>query len=94
MPTVSVARPDVSRDEVMEALRQELGNEYTVRPGSRDDVFSVNKGMMSGAKVHIKQHEAATQFHIHGTGIIIGRIVNEVGIARHVASAIEHASLG
>jgi hypothetical protein len=93
VPTVTVARAGVSRDEAVEAVRRELGNDYTVRPGSHDDVFSVNKGSMSGAKVHIKQHEGATQFHVHGTGFIIGRAVNELGIARRVASAIANASL-
>jgi hypothetical protein len=93
MPTVTVARADVPRDEVMEALRQELGSEYKVRPGSREGVFSVDKGTLSGAKVHMKPQAASTEFHVHGTGIIIGRIINEFGIARHVASAIAKAPL-
>jgi hypothetical protein len=93
MPTVTVARADVPRDQVVEAVRQELGSEYTVRPGSQDNVFSVNRGTLSGAKVHIKQHEGATQFHVHGTGLIIGRLINELGIARRVASAIAKAPL-
>jgi hypothetical protein len=48
---------------------------------------------MSGAKVHIKQPDGATEFHVHGTGLIIGRLVNELGIARRVATAI-HQALG
>jgi H+/gluconate symporter-like permease len=43
---------------------------------------------MTGAKVHIRPHDGATQFHVHGTGIIIGRLLNELGIARRVATAI------
>jgi hypothetical protein len=93
MPTVTVARADVPRDQVVRAVRQELGSDYTVQPGSQDNVFSVNRGSLSGAKVHIKQHDGATQFHVHGTGLIIGRLINELGIARRVASAITKAPL-
>jgi hypothetical protein len=93
MPTVTVSRPDVSRDEAMEAVRQELGSDFKVKPGHSDEVFSVERGTLSGAKVHIKPDGGSTQFHVHGTGIIIGRIVNEFGIARRVASAISKAPL-
>jgi hypothetical protein len=88
MPTVTVNRADIGRDEAIQAVSQQLGNSYTVRPGSRDDVFSVAKGAMSGAKVHIKRQDGATEFHVHGTGLIVGRLINEVGIARRVATAI------
>ncbi|HEY2259310.1 MAG TPA: hypothetical protein VGH45_06335 [Solirubrobacteraceae bacterium] len=94
MPTVTVPRADVPRDEAMQAVRQELGSEFKVEPGSHEDVFSVNKGAMTGAKVHIRQQQGTTQFHVHGTGIIIGRIINELTTARRVAAAIEKASLG
>jgi hypothetical protein len=57
-------------------------------------VFSVEHGTLSGAKVHMKSADGATAFHVHGTGIIIGRIVNEFGIARKVAAAIGQTSLG
>jgi hypothetical protein len=93
MPTVTVARPDVSREEAMEAVRQQLGSEYKVTPDSRDGVFSVQRGTLTGAKVHIKPDAGSTQFHVHGTGIIIGRIINELVIARQVASAIAKTSL-
>ena len=67
---------------------------YKVKPGHSAEVFSVEKGTLSGAKVHMKPNAGSTQFHVHGTGIIIGRIVNEFGIARKVASAISSAPLG
>jgi hypothetical protein len=93
MPTVTVARPDVTRDDAIEAVRQQLGSDYNVTPGGKDEVFSVGKGALSGAKVHIKPNGGSTEFHVHGTGIIIGRIINELGIARKVASAISKSSL-
>ena len=55
--------------------------------------LTLERGTLSGAKVHIKSDAGTTQFHVHGTGIIIGRIVNEFGIARRVASAIAKSSL-
>ncbi len=78
----------------MQALRQQLGQDYKVEPGRHDDVFSVSKGITIGAKVHIKQDAGTTQFHVHGTGIIIGRLINQLSIARRVASAIANANLG
>jgi hypothetical protein len=93
MPTVTVARADVSRDEAMEAVRQQLGSDYKVKPANSDGVFSVERGTLSGAKVHMRPSGGSTQFRVHGTGIIIGRIINELGIARRVASAIASAPL-
>jgi hypothetical protein len=93
MPTTTISRPDISRDEAMEAVRQELGADFKVKPASNDAVFVVERGTLSGAKVHIKPADGSTQFRVHGTGIIIGRIVNELGIARRVASAIAKSSL-
>jgi hypothetical protein len=77
----------------MEALRQQLGPEYKVRAGSHDEVFSVDKGTFTGAKVHMKTQGDSTEFRVHGTGIIIGRIINELTTARLVASSIEKAPL-
>jgi hypothetical protein len=93
MPTVTVTRADVPREEAMEAVRQELGSEWKVKPGGGDGVFSVEKGTLTGAKVHIKANGGTTQFHVHGTGIIIGRIINELTVARKVAAAISKSSL-
>lgn len=78
----------------MRAVREELGQDYSVEPTGREDMFSVKQGMLSGARVRITQEQGVTNFHVHGIGLIIGRIINELGIARHVASAIGRASLG
>ncbi len=93
MPTVTVARADIPREEVMEALRTQLGSDFKIKPSSDNDVFSVDKGTFTGAKVHMKPKDGSTEFHVHGTGIIIGRIVNELTTARQVASAISKAPL-
>lgn len=92
MPTATIDRADVSREDAMEAVREQLGDRYSVTPGGgSEDVFHVKTGTLTGAKVHMRQHDGATQFHVHGTGIIIGRIINELGIARRVADAIREA---
>jgi hypothetical protein len=93
MPTVTITRADVPRDEAMEAVRQQLDSDWKVKPGSGDDVFTVEKGTLTGAKVHIKPADGSTKFHVHGTGIIIGRIINELTAARRVAAAISKSSL-
>ena len=93
MPTVTISRADISRDEAMQALTQELGSDFKVKPGHNPEVFTVERGTLSGARVHMKPDAGSTQFHVHGTGIIIGRIVNELGIARKVALAISKTSL-
>ena len=93
MPTVTVPQT-VSRDEAMQAVSQALGSDYKVKAGNNPDVFSVERGTLSGAKVHLKSTGGSTALHVLGTGIIIGRIVNEFGIARKVASALGSASLG
>ena len=45
------------------------------------------------ATVHLARNENATTFHVHGGGLIVGRLVNEFGIARTVTAAIRE-SLG
>jgi len=63
MPTTTIARPDISRDEAMEAVRQELGSDFKVKPGGKDEVFSVERGTLSGAKVHLVPLVKGTYAH-------------------------------
>ena len=41
--------------------------------------------------MHLDQDGNATTFHVHGGGLVISRMVNEFGIAKKVAAAIEEA---
>ncbi len=43
--------------------------------------------------MHLVPDGKATTFHVHGGGLIAGRLVNEFGIARTVTAAIKE-SLG
>jgi hypothetical protein len=41
--------------------------------------------------VHVVREGGVTKYHVHGGGLLIGRLVNELGIARKVADAIKSA---
>jgi hypothetical protein len=41
--------------------------------------------------VHLDQAGSATMFHVHGGGLVVSRLVNELGIAKKVATAIAEA---
>ena len=94
MPSATIPRA-ITSDEAAEALRQQLGSGYKVTPhsgGSRDKL-TVSHGGLAFASVHLARNENATTFHVHGGGLIVGRIVNEFGIARTVTGALKD-SLG
>ena len=44
--------------------------------------------------VHLTRGGDATVFHVHGGGLVISRMVNEFGIAKKVAAALEEAFAG
>jgi hypothetical protein len=41
--------------------------------------------------VHLDPGDNTTTFHVHGGGLVISRMINEFGIAKRVAQAIEEA---
>jgi hypothetical protein len=41
--------------------------------------------------VHLDHDANTTTFHVHGGGLVISRMINEFGIAKKVAAAIEEA---
>jgi len=52
-------------------------------------VFKVKLSTLSFATVRRDQHDTDTTFHVHGGGFLIGRMFNEFGIAREVATALK-----
>ena len=90
MPTATIPRP-ITQQQAAEALRQQLGSNYEVKPHSRDKL-TVSRGL-AFASVHLAQNGNATTFHVHGSGLLLGRLVNELVIARTVTTAIRE-SLG
>jgi hypothetical protein len=91
MPSTTIARA-ITPEQAAEALRQQLGSRYKVTPHSRDKL-TVSHGGVAFATVHLAPNGSATTFHVHGGGLILGRLVNEFGIARTVTAAIKE-SLG
>jgi hypothetical protein len=87
MPHVTVDRPDVSIDEAAAALRKELGDRYEITTAGPDHL-KASTGALSYANVHRKDESGATGFSVHGGGIVIGRIINELTLARKVAGAL------
>jgi len=91
MPTATIPRT-ITPQETAEALRQHFGSGYKVTPHSRDKL-TVSHGGVAFATVHLAPDGNTTTFHVHGGGLIIGRLVNEFVIARTVTAAIRE-SLG
>jgi len=91
MPSATIPRT-ITQQETAEALRQQLGSGYKVTPHSRDKL-TVSHGGVAFATVHLAPDGNATTFRVHGGGLIIGRIINEFGIARTVTWALKD-SLG
>jgi len=94
MPSATIPKA-ITTQEAAEALRQQLGSGYKVTPhsGGSQNKLTVSHGGVAFASVHLAQNENATTFHVHGGGLIVGRIINELGIARTITAAIKE-SLG
>jgi hypothetical protein len=91
MPSVTI-RPDVSEEDVVAAIKERLGGGYTVETKEgKKEVIDVQKGTMTTAHVRLERAAGVTTAHVHGGGLIIGRIVNELGIANKVAKAIRES---
>lgn len=90
MPSVTVPG-SISSGNAEDVLQRELGERFTVEQrGDSTDKLKVKLSTLTYANVRLDHHEADTTFHVHGGGFIIGRAVNELGIARDVATALRH----
>ncbi|HTW10796.1 MAG TPA: hypothetical protein VME46_25075 [Acidimicrobiales bacterium] len=94
MPSVTVDRP-VTLDQATEALRAQLDNRYTVTPrgGGRRETIGV-KHALELANVRLVHDGGSTTFRVRGGGLIINRVVNELGIARKVRAALRDSLTG
>ncbi|MCL2732088.1 MAG: hypothetical protein FWE15_18925 [Actinomycetia bacterium] len=92
MPTVTIPRR-IHEQEAVAALSRRLGSGYTVEPFQREDKegATVRHGVMSYATVGLSPEGSGTKLRVHGGGLIISRLVNEMGIARTVATAARDA---
>jgi hypothetical protein len=92
MPTVTV-QGSVTLQQAAAALQGKLGSRYevTTHGSGAQQALKVKQSAASTATVHLDQDENATTFHVHGGGLVISRMVNEFGIAKKVATAIQEA---
>ena len=90
MPTVTVAR-SVTIQDTAEALEQALGDRYEITSHGQgaQEALKVKQSAAALATVHLDQGSNTTTFHVHGGGLVISRMINEFGIAKKVAEAIE-----
>ena len=92
MPTVSIDQ-SVSIQDTAEALRKGLGDRYeiTTHGDGAHEALKIKQSAAALATVHLDQEATTTTFHVHGGGLVISRMINEFGIAKRVAEAIEVA---
>jgi hypothetical protein len=91
MPTVTIER-SVNVQETAEALRKELGERYevTAHGQGNQESLKVRQSAAALANVHLDHRSATTTtFRVHGGGLVISRLINELGIAKKVAQALE-----
>jgi len=93
MPTVTVEQ-QVTLQEAATALQDQLGDHYqvtTTHASGTQQGLKVKQSAATTATVHLDQEGNATKFTVHGGGLVISRMINEFGIAKKVATAIEEA---
>jgi len=89
MPSATI-HGEITPQQAAEALQAQLGSGYRVtRKGN--DSLSVKHGGLAFATVRMHWSGDATAFRVHGSGLVINRIVNEFGIARTVTGALKES---
>lgn len=107
MPTITVPRPDVTTEEVSDALRQGLGPRYKVLPGKgmnwnpaggpradQPDTVVVGTGStrLFRAEVKLSRHSGQTGLHVIAGGISLPvRLTNRLWIADKVVRVLQAA---
>jgi hypothetical protein len=92
MPTVTIDKSMTIQDTA-EALQQKLGDrvEITSHGQGAQEALKVKQSTASLATVRLDHDSGTTTFHVHGGGLVITRMINEFGIAKKVAQALEEA---
>lgn len=89
MPVVKVGRKDVAVEDAVTAIGEQLGGRFTVtKKDGKENALRVETSALVYVNVHLVPAEGGTSFHVHGGGLSIGRLLNEMGVARKVAQAI------
>jgi hypothetical protein len=92
MPNVTIAKV-IAPQEAAETLKARLGSDYKVTPhlGRIPPSLTVSRAGVAFATVRVLRGPDATTFRVHGGGLLVGRLVNELGIARTVTAAIKES---
>ncbi|WP_377268726.1 hypothetical protein [Peterkaempfera sp. SMS 1(5)a] len=93
--TITIRRAGVSIDQLIEALRAELGGRYSVERGGKPDSITVKGGLLTTAHVQVHSDGSNTSVVVKGGGgiLISQRVRNNRGIAQEVADALERSPL-
>jgi hypothetical protein len=89
MPSATIPKA-ITLQQTADALQEQLGNGYTVTTHGSGSL-TVHHGSLAFATVRLRRDGDATTFHVHGSGLIISRIINEFGIARTVTAAVKES---
>jgi hypothetical protein len=87
MPAVTVPG-SVSVQQAMNALDESLGVRYKCAARGESS-FTVKRTPMTYVTVRVERQGETTRFSVRGGGFIVGRLVNELSIAREVARALQ-----
>lgn len=90
MPKVKVPRKNVTPGEIVTVLSRRLGPGYQVERNG-DHRVTVRKSPLMYASVSISDQPGASVFGVHGGGLLVLRLVNTFGTARHVADALRRS---
>jgi hypothetical protein len=90
MPKVRVPRKGVTSGELIMVLSRRLGPAYQVHDNDHGRII-VRKGPVAYATVAIANTPGASVFRVHGGGLLVLRVVNTLGTARHVAEALRRS---
>jgi hypothetical protein len=92
MPTVVIDRA-VTINEAATTLQQKLGDRYqvTTHGTGTQEALRVKQSATALANVRLSEDGTSTTFRVHGGGLVITRMINELGIAKRVAAAIKDA---
>jgi hypothetical protein len=88
-----ITRDTAQQPGAVAALQDKLGSRYEVTThatGSPEEAKGKQPAAAT-ATVRVDPGENATTFQVHGCGLVISRMVNEFGIAKKVAAAIQEA---
>jgi len=88
MPSATIPKA-ITPQQAADALKDKLGSDYKVTSRGSGSLTVKHAGTLAFATVRLNRDGNTTTFRVHGSGLIINRIINEFGIARTVTTALK-----